>query len=217
MDLPKPGGQDYFLKMVKGAVGAIPFAGGVLGELLEMVVVPKHQKKMAEWFEYVNTTLDDINANKIRSKDDIFSDEQFIAIFQRTSRAYADNVETHKKPLIQAFLRSSVTKPIPLDKQLIFLRIIEELTEVQFAILRDVYENEGSESYLYQTALEARLAEKYAENNRSYLNLLIKGLQDHHLLNYSSAEIVRDNANQWHMRTSKIAKELMVFLAADPV
>lgn len=216
MEVPKPGGQDYFLKIVKGVAGAVPFAGGVLGELLEMVVVPKHQKKMAEWFEYVNSTLEEISDKGIRAKEDIFNDDQFIAVFQKTSKAYADNVEIHKKPIIQAFLKSSITKPIPLDKQLIFLRVIEELTEVQFGILRDVYENETSQPYLYQTALEKKLAAKYAEDNPGYLKLLVKGLTDHHLLSYGSANVVLEGANQWYMRISNIAKELMAFLNEDP-
>jgi hypothetical protein len=214
MESPKPSTQDYILKITKGALGAIPFAGSLLGELLEMFVVPKQQKKMEEWFGHVEQTLTELTENGGISKEEIFNDENFTSIFQKTSRVYANNVEAHKKPLLQSYLKASITKPIPLDKKYIFLDIIDKLTESQLLILKDVYDNESSDNYQYQKGLEKILVNKYAEGDKQYLVLLIKGLQDFHLLSYGSAKVVVENENQWHMVTSKIAKEFMEFLNA---
>ena len=56
------------------------------------------------------------------------------------------------------------------------------------------------------------LANKYSDGNTQYLALLIKGLQDFHLLGYGSANIVIDGVNQWHMIPSSIAKEFFDYL-----
>ena len=215
METPKPSTQDYVIKLTKGALGAIPFAGALLGELLEMFIVPQQQNKTQEWFAHVEQTLEEVIGKGAASKEEIFNDETFTSIFQKTSRVYINNVEAHKKPLLQSYLKASITKPLPLDKKYIYLDIIDKLTESQLLILKDVYDNEQSKDYKYRKALEKILVDKYAEGDENYLKLLIKGLQDYHLLGYGSAEVVIDNENQWHMVTSKIAKEFFKFLTAE--
>jgi hypothetical protein len=207
--------KDYALRITKGALGAVPFAGGLLGELLEIAIYPKQQKKLTEWFEYVDSTLNQLIKQGEKTKEQIFNDEEFLSIFQKTSRIYTSNVEKHKKPILQSFLKASINKEIPLDKKYIFLRIIEELNEAQLLILRDIYENEKSDKYLFQNKIESVLSEKYANSDDKYLALLIKGLQDFHLLSYTSANTVVDGKNQWHMRTSKIANELFEYLLTE--
>lgn len=217
MDNPelKLSASDYAVKITKGALGAVPFVGGLLGELLDIAVYPQQQKKLNEWFEFVDTALNQLIEQGAKTKEQIFSDEEFLSIFQKTSRIYTSNVEEHKKPILQAYLKSVINKQIPLDKKYIFLKIIDELTETQLLILRDIYENEKSENYLYQIGLEKILVDKYANGDKHYLALLIKGLQDFHLVNYGSADVVLDGVNQWHMVPSRIAKDLFEFLLTE--
>lgn len=174
-----------------------------------------YQQKLNEWFEFVDTTLNQLIEKGGKTKEEIFNDEEFLSIFQKTSRIYTSNVEEHKKPILQAYLKASVNNKIPLDKKYIFLRIIDELTETQLLILRDVYDNEKSDNYLYQKQLEAVLVDKYANGDKQYLDLLIKGLQDFHLLAYGSADVVIENVNQWNMVASKIAKEFFDYLLTE--
>jgi hypothetical protein len=77
--------------------------------------------------------------------------------------------------------------------------LIEELTEVHLLILRDIYDNSKSDHYLYKTAYEEILTERYADGDMQYLKLLIKQLENYFLLNYGSADVVINNVNQWHM------------------
>jgi len=215
MELPKLTTQDYVIKVSKGILGAIPFAGALLGELMEMFIVPQQQEKMEEWFHHVEQTLEEVLEKGNQSKEEIFNDENFTSIFQKTSRVYANNVEALKKPLLQSYLRASITKPIPLDKKYIFLDIIDKLTESQLLILKEIYENHKSDNFKYQTALEETLSKKFTGGDKQYLNLLVKGLQNYHLLNYGGTEVIIDNAKQWYMVPSKIANEFIEFLASD--
>ena len=215
MEPPKQSTQDYVVKVSKGILGAIPFLGALLGELMEMFVVPQQQKKMEEWFHHVEQTLKEVLEKGNQSKEEIFNDENFTSIFQKTSRVYANNVEAHKKPLLQSYLRASITKPIPLDKKYIFLDIIDKLTESQLLILKEIYENSKNDGFKYQAALEETLSEKFTGGDKQYLNLLVKGLQDYHLLSYGGTDFIIDNAKQWYMVPSKIAIEFIEFLASD--
>lgn len=198
--------------MAKGAIGAIPIVGGFVGELFEIVVVPQYQKKLDDWFAYVDETLKELIENKGVSKEAIFNDETFVSLFQRSSRVYMENVEAQKKPLLKAYLKAVATRPLELNKKYIFLDIIDKLTETQLMILKEIYDNENSNDYLYQKKLEEKLAHAFAGDDHQYLQLLIKGLQDFHLLGYGSAEKVVDGENQWHMKVSKIGKEFMDYL-----
>lgn len=207
--------QDYAVRLTKGALGAVPLVGGLLGEMLEIAVYPKQQEKLNEWFEFVEITLDQLLDQNKRTKEEIFGDEEFISIFQKTSRIYTSNVEEYKKPILQAYLKASVNKSIPLDKKYIFLKIIDELNETQLLILKYVYDNEKSEDYLYQKYLEDELVETFANSDKAYLKLLVKGLQDFHLLSYSSAQTVVENENQWHMVTSTIGKDFFEYLIQE--
>lgn len=213
MERPELKTQDYALKLAKGAIGAIPIAGSLFGELWEMAIVPQYQKKLDEWFKYIDETLKDLIENKGVSKEDLFNDETLSALFLKSSKAYIENVEANKKHLLKAFIKSAITKPIALDKKLIFLEAIDKLNETQLLILKEVYENGlEEEGQLYKIALERKLAEKYAEGDVPYLKLLVKGLQDFHLLTYFSAEFVEDGENQWHMQVSKIGRDFFEYL-----
>lgn len=212
MEIPKMTTQDYSLKLAKGLLGAIPFAGGFVGELLDICVIPQYQKKLEEWFIFVNKELNDLTVKNIITKDEIFNNEEFASLFQRTSKIYANNIQKHKEPLLKSFLLSSLTKPKTIDKKLLFLSIIDELTENQLMILKEIYDNEMSPNYMYQSELEDKLAEKYLQNEKNYLELVISQLANFRLLGSGSANIVINNVNQWNLKTSIIGKEFINYL-----
>jgi len=116
MDKPEQSAKDVAHKLTKGVIGAIPFAGAFIGELMEIVIQPQYQKKLDEWFVYVDSTINELVANQSKTKDEIFSDEEFISMFLRTSEAYINNVEKNKIPFLQACLKSSITKNVELNK-----------------------------------------------------------------------------------------------------
>lgn len=212
MEKPKKHTGDYALKLTKGALGAIPFAGAFVGELMDMIIVPQYQKKLEQWFTYIDITIKDLIENSEKTKNEIFEDEEFQSIFQKTSRVYVNNFEKEKIPLLKSFLKSSLNKKTEFNKKLLFLEMIQNLTAKHLMILRDVLENEISENYEYQDKLTSELTKKYTDGDKSYFGLLEKGLQNYHLVGYGSANVIKDNSNQWNFRTSKIGKELIKFI-----
>jgi hypothetical protein len=212
MKKPTQNSSDYALKLTKGALGGIPFAGSFIGELMEIIIVPQYQKRLEEWFDYVEQTLKILVENGEQTKDEIFEDEEFQSIFQKSSRAYVNNIEKEKIPLLKSYFKSAINTTTELNKKLIFLEMIESLTIKHLMILRDVNENENSSNYKYQEELTEHLAKTYTSGDKSYYKLLEKGLQNYHLLGYWSADLVENNKNQWNLRTSEIGKELIKFI-----
>lgn len=222
--VPEEGNADYAQKLVKAGLTAIPLVGGLMGELVDMCIQPRYQKKMEEWCHYVNNMIQDLINGGI-SKEQIFESEEFISVFMKSSRLYMENIETYKKPLLQQALKSSVISDIPLDKKYIFLEIIGELTETQLLILKDVADNEqlyerGTQllyergTQLYKDALEKQLAGRYAGGDDGYLKLLISGLENKHLIGYgvTDPKVIQDGRVQWHMVPSNIGREFIDYL-----
>lgn len=212
MKKPIQTSSDYAFKLTKGALGAIPYAGSFIGELMEIIIVPQYQKRLEEWFEYIDQTLAILIENGERTKDDYFNNEEFQSIIQKSSRVYINNVEKEKIPLLKSYFKSSISKETELNKKLIFLEMIENLTFKHLMILKDVNDNEYSSHYKYQDELCEDLAKKHTDGNKSYYKLLEKGLQNYHLLGYWSADVVENNRNQWNLRISEIGKELIQFI-----
>jgi len=212
MKKPVKKSSDYAYKLTKGAVGAIPYAGALVGELVEMIFVSQYDKKLEEWFVFVDETLKKLIAERHRTKKEILENEEFQSIFQKSSRAYLNNVEKDKIPLIKVYLKSTLRENIELNKKLIFLEILENLTVKHLLILKDVADNEDSSAYKYHKELTDELTNRHANGDKSYYKLLEKGLENYHLLSYWSANVVENNENQWNLRTSKVGKELIQFV-----
>lgn len=214
MEKPVQNSKDYALKLTKGALGIIPYAGSFIGELMEIIIVPQYQKRLEEWFDYVDQTLKTLIENGECTKNEIFNDEEFQSIFQKTSRAYVNNIEKEKIPLLKSYLKSSIKKPTELNKKLIFLEIIENLTVKHLMILKDISENEDNKDnkdYKNQEELTKQLTKTYTDGNRSYYKLLEKGLQNYHLVGYWSSDVDNNN-NLWNLRISEIGKELIKYI-----
>jgi hypothetical protein len=220
MKLPNPqdtSTEDQFLRNIKGVLAAIPAIGGVLSELFDQYLPSLHKKKMEEWFKYIEETVQVLVTQETISKEELLSDPEIGSLIIKTSKKYLENVEKIKEQIFKAYFTATISKKTPLDKKLIFLEIIDRLTEKHIAILQEIFQNEQSNNYLHQSELEAKLIEKYTEGDKSYFDLIIEGLQDFHLLTYFTCperEIIND-ARAWHMDTSKIAKELVEYLKIE--
>jgi len=100
---------------------------------------------------------------------------------------------------------------------LIFLDILDKLTEKHLLILNEIYENQNSDNSKYQDELTEYLTSKYANGESEYYGLLQKGLRDFRLLVSGSADIVKEGKNQWHICVSEIGREVIEFLTDKEV
>ncbi|MDO6431534.1 hypothetical protein Q4E93_13095 [Flavitalea sp. BT771] len=207
--------EEYIRSAVKASANFLPLVGGPLAELIDSTWVPHHVKKMEEWYASVDETLRQLLEQGRITMEQLYADERFASIFQKTSKAYLDNVEAFKRPALQSALKAALTKEIPLDKKYLFLRMIEDLSEAQLLILKDVYDNSKSDDYKYQQQIESELSAKYAGGDDQYFALLKKGLESYHLLSYSSTDVVQNDGVQWNMVPSTIGTEFLEYITSE--
>lgn len=207
--------EEWIRHAVKGGLALIPLAGGPLVELVDASWVPKHVKKMQEWYENVDKILKELLEKGIITMDQLMQDQHFASLFQKTTKAYLDNVEAFKRPALYSALKASLTKEIPLDKKYIFLEMIDELNETQLLILKDIYDNNHSGQHKYEKKLNSELSTKYAGGDLAYFRLLKKRLDDSHLLSYGPSDVVQDGERQWHMVPSDIGNEFLEYITTE--
>jgi hypothetical protein len=207
--------EEWVRHAIKAGLSIVPWCGGPLAELVDSAWVPKHVKKMEEWLAKVDKILQELLEKGTITMDQLVQDEHFASLFQKTTKAYLDNVEAFKRPALQSALKASLTKAIPLDKKYIFLQMVEYLNETQLLIHKDIYDNAYSDQYKYQKQLDSELSAKYAEGDFAYFSLLKKGLENYHLLGYDSAHVVQDGENQWHMVPSSIGNEFLEYITTE--
>jgi hypothetical protein len=207
--------EEWIRHAIKGGLSIIPVVGGPLVELVDASWVPKHVKKMQEWYESVDNLLRQLVEKGAITMNQLMEDEHFASLFQRTTKVYLDNVEAFKLPALHSALKASLTKEIPLDKKYIFLQMVESLNETQLQILKDIYDNRHSDQYKYEKQLNSELSAKYAGGDFDYFKLLKKGLDDSHLLSYGSAQVVQNGENQWHMVPSSIGNEFLEYITTQ--
>ncbi|SIO53679.1 hypothetical protein [Chitinophaga niabensis] len=216
LPVPEEGGQDYALKAAKGALGAFPLVGGLMGELVTMCIEPNYQKRMREWMEATNMILTQLIESGI-SKEEIFENEKFQSLFVKSSKIYMENIEEYKKPLLRAAFQSAIISNLALDKKYIFLDMVAQLTETQLMILKGIYDNEQlyeTGTHLYGDALREQFSERYTGGDFHYYELLQHGLENFRLLNHAVTDPAIENNNrvEWHLTTSTIGKEFIEYI-----
>jgi hypothetical protein len=126
---------DVVEALAKGAVSAVPIAGGFLAELLQIVVAPPLERRKAEWMNGVADGL-----RKLEEKVEGFSienlkdNEPFISTIVGASQAA---IKTHEQEKLEA-LRSAVLNVakgsgLSADQEAMFLGFVERYTRGIFA------------------------------------------------------------------------------------
>ena len=136
--VPAAAAGDAAHALAKGAVGAVPYAGGFLAELLQIVVAPPLEKRKAEWMNGVAEGLKKLE-EKVEgfSVENLKDNEQFISTVVSASQAA---IKTHEQEKLEA-LRSAVLNVakgsgLTADQEAMFLGFIERYTPWHLRILR---------------------------------------------------------------------------------
>ena len=108
-----------FIKKSKGILEQFRLQN-TLGELMRCSLCHNSKRKMENGFIMSKSNFRRSSWKRNQSKEEILMTKTS-ANFQKTSRVYANNAEAlARKPLLQSYLRASITKPIPLDKNISF-------------------------------------------------------------------------------------------------
>lgn len=123
--------------LVKGAIGAIPIAGGAGAELFQMIVTPPLEKRRQEWMEDVGRALNRLHEEEKIEWEAIQDDPAFItAVMHASQVAIRNHQEEKRNALRNAVLNIALGKEPDEIRQLIFLNLIDRLTVTHLRMLK---------------------------------------------------------------------------------
>lgn len=129
---------DVVEALTKGAVSAVPFAGGFLAELLQIVIVPPLEKRKADWMNGVAQGLKELE-QKVAGFDieNLKENERFISTVISTSQTAIKNHQKEKlEALRNAVLNVAVGSGLMEDQEAVFLDLVDRYTPWHLRILR---------------------------------------------------------------------------------
>jgi hypothetical protein len=143
--------------LVKGAVSAIPIAGGIISEVANLYLNPLERRKQL-WMNEVCRAIKDIQDQFSRLPESLEDDEAFISFLYQTTILALKN---HQREKIEALSNAlvSAADPESASEDLIFqfLRYIDELSVTHLQILS------GFEKHSGQLARLEQLEQVYAQ------------------------------------------------------
>ena len=145
MSKEKPTTNDYLLAGLKGGISAIPFAGGVINEFLNLTIKSPLEKRQKEWLESLYLEIEKLKEKqKEFESDKLKVNDNFISSFTRASQIA---IKTHEREKIE-YLRNAVINSVDSNsqsfEQTIFLNYIDILTPVHIDILKTILDKKSS-------------------------------------------------------------------------
>lgn len=128
-------GGDVAHAIAKGALGAIPFAGGLAAELFSLLVTPPLEKRRAEWMEEVAARLkklEDAGLDLNKLKDN----PEFIDIVLQASQAVLrTSVDEKKKALANAVIHTAQGQGVNGALRQMFVSLTDQFNEWHLRML----------------------------------------------------------------------------------
>jgi hypothetical protein len=123
--------------LVKGAAGSVPIAGSFLSEIVELLYRKPIDQRRDEWLRDVASALEEIRSRAPGlTAEALAENPEFVTVLHRATETAVRTHEVSKRRQLRNALVSSAMPSAPqIDKQLFFLRLVEELTHNQVLVL----------------------------------------------------------------------------------
>ena len=129
MNKDKPNINDYLIATLKGGISAIPFAGGVINEFINLTIKTPIEKKQKEWIELLYEEITRLKKKYEEFEpENLAKNEKFVSAFVTATQIV---IKTHEKEKID-YLKNAVINSVKIDvksyEQTIFLNYLDTFT-----------------------------------------------------------------------------------------
>lgn len=136
---PKPNIEDIGKSLSKGVVGAIPFFGGLAGEVLENIWNTRSEKRLIKWRENISIALESkLDKSEIEA---LVDNEEFNSLLTEATIIALRNHQETKLNAIKNLLVNSTKSPEEYDFNKLFLNYIDQFTAYHLRILGSIQNN----------------------------------------------------------------------------
>jgi hypothetical protein len=126
--------MDYVTSAVKGALGAIPFAGSLLAEFAGDVLPNQRMDRIVKFAKILESRLATLEHEFVRSQ---LKDENFSDLFEEGVRQAARSLSNERREYIANLITNSLSQQdIEYNESKHLLRILGELNDIEIIWLR---------------------------------------------------------------------------------
>jgi hypothetical protein len=177
-------GSEVAVALVKGAIQAVPLAGGLLAEVVNLFVNPAERRK-ERWLMEVSAAIEKLQKELGLIPEALQKDERFISFLYQATQIALRNHREEKIRALRNALEATAKKDIPEeDTAFQFLRFVDELSVIHLRVLGSL--NKHAEQFARLGKLEQVLSqfEQYlgASIERAHFRAVIKDLESRSLI-----------------------------------
>ena len=132
----KRSASDYLQPIVKGVPELIPVAGLVLGVVIDEVWQPALRRRRDEWLRELGERVDRLEATHTDIRERLGTEQMITVAALATLSAMSTHQEEKREALRAAVLNSAIAAEPDHEIQLLFLRLIDQLTAAQLQLLK---------------------------------------------------------------------------------
>lgn len=132
--------SDWLVPATKGAVGAAPIIGGLLGEVVGFLWTPALQRRQTEWFKSLGDRVEELEAEVDDLKERLQRQEVLTVAVNAARAATATHEETKREALRNAVINSALDIEPDAQMQLVFVRMVDRLTAGHLQLL-ELFDN----------------------------------------------------------------------------
>ena len=224
-DVSKISKGDIVHKVVKGGLGAIPFAGSLAAEFFDLVIKPPLSKRLDAWMESIAEGLKGLEEKVEGFRiEDLGQNEMFITTVMQATQSATRN---HQKEKLEALRNAALNAALPNapeeDLQMIFLGYIDSLTTWHIHILKlfdnpmEWFKRNGKKfPELLFGGLENVLTSAYPElrGQRVFYDQVFKDLYEKGLINTEGLHVTMTGGGLTAQRTSDMGKAFIRFITS---
>ncbi|MDF0706982.1 hypothetical protein [Flagellimonas okinawensis] len=126
--------SDLIASIAKSAVGAVPFAGSLLSELVSSVIPNQRIDRLTKYVKILEQKLSQIPAQDI---EELKSKEEFIDLVEESFVQASRSISDERRGYIASILANGITNDsIDLEDSKFLLKLLQELNDVEIIWLR---------------------------------------------------------------------------------
>lgn len=216
---------DVAYEVGKAIISAVPAAGGPFQVLFETIFTAPLEKRKQAWLEKLAGVVSELQEKvKGLTPEKLAENETFITVSLQASQIAIRNHQQEKlEALRNAVLNSALPNPLEEDQQIIFLRLIDQLTPWHLRIIalldnpekwmrRHTIANPGWGMGGVSTVLEHCFPE--LRSNREFYDQLVRELQTEGLVMQGQfLHITMTGHGMLESRTSGMGKQFLKFIS----
>lgn len=125
--------EDVAHALLKGALGAVPYAGGILAETFGLLLATPFQRRLISFLEKVAERLNDYD---VRLEDAVAKEEFVSAVRTAAETVLKTHDEMKRRFLVNAVVNIGIgTGSLTDDVQQIYLQLIDRLTPLHLRVM----------------------------------------------------------------------------------